>query len=113
MRIILNNYFAKSSIYRGDRPLTKPVLTCHNSYMMRNKVNTGETMTDKTISVNGKDFTITPDKSEVLDTLIKSYPNQTAFTRAEIKEALDGFQLLLVGTHMGKLLKDEISNDHN
>jgi hypothetical protein len=35
MRIILNNYFAKSSIYRGDRPLTKPVLTCHNSYMMR------------------------------------------------------------------------------
>ena len=59
--------------------------------MMRNKVNTGETMTDKTISVNGKDFTITPDKSEVLDTLIKSYPNQTAFTRAEIKEALDGY----------------------
>jgi hypothetical protein len=36
MRIILNNYFAKSRKYRGDRPLTKPVLTCHNSYMMRN-----------------------------------------------------------------------------
>ena len=48
-------------------------------------------MTEKTISVNGKDFTITPDKGEVLDTLIKSYPNQSAFTRAEIKEALDGY----------------------
>mgnify|MGYP001205645085 CR=1 FL=1 len=39
MRIILNNYFAKSRKYRGDRPLTKPVLTCHNSYMMRKLIN--------------------------------------------------------------------------
>ena len=46
---------------------------------------------EKSITVNGKDFTITPDKGEVLDNLIKSYPNQTAFTRAEIKEALDGY----------------------
>tara|TARA_B100000614_G_C14482617_1_gene467341 strand:- start:323 stop:523 length:201 start_codon:yes stop_codon:yes gene_type:complete len=36
MRIILNNYFADASKYRGDRPLTKPVSTCHNSHMMRN-----------------------------------------------------------------------------
>ena len=40
-------------------------------------------MTEKTISVNGKDFTITPDKGEVLDTLIKSYPNQSAFTKRD------------------------------
>ena len=46
---------------------------------------------EKSITVNGKDFAITPDKGEVLDNLIKSYPNQTAFTRAEIKEALDGY----------------------
>ena len=39
MRIILNNYFAKSRKYRGDRPLTKLVLTCHNSYMMRKLIN--------------------------------------------------------------------------
>ena len=58
--------------------------------MMRNNEK-GDYMTEKTISVNGKDFTITPDKGEVLDTLIKSYPNQSAFTRAEIKEALDGY----------------------
>ena len=46
---------------------------------------------EKSVKVNGKDFAITPDKGEVLDTLIKSYPNKTAFTRAEIKEALDGY----------------------
>ena len=46
---------------------------------------------EKTITVNGKDFTITPDKGEVLETLSSVYPNQTAFTRAEIKEALDGY----------------------
>jgi len=39
MRIILNNYLAKSSMYRGYRHLTKPVLTCHNSYMMRKLIN--------------------------------------------------------------------------
>ena len=48
--------------------------------MMRNNEN-GDYMTEKTISVNGKDFTITPDKGEVLDTLIKSYPNQSVLTR--------------------------------
>ena len=46
---------------------------------------------EKSVKVNGKDFAITPDKGEVLDTLIKSYPTKTAFTRAEIKEALDGY----------------------
>jgi len=38
MRIILNNYLAESSKYRGYRHLTKPVSTCHNSYMMIKKV---------------------------------------------------------------------------
>ena len=55
---------------------------------MRNK----ETkLSEKTIVVNGKDFTITPDKGEIIDALISAYPNQTSFTRAEIKEATDGY----------------------
>jgi len=36
MRIILNNYLAKSSVYRGKGPLTKPVSTSYNGSMMRN-----------------------------------------------------------------------------
>ena len=48
-------------------------------------------MTDKTIIVNGKDFTITPDKGEVLEQLVQAFPNQTSFTRAEIKEATEGY----------------------
>ena len=45
----------------------------------------------KSIKVNGKDFTLTPDKTEVIDSLSSAYPNQTSFTRAEIKEATDGY----------------------
>ena len=45
----------------------------------------------KSIKVNGKDFTLTPDKTEVIDTLCSAYPNQTSFSRAEIKEATDGY----------------------
>ena len=40
----------------------------------------------KSIKVNGKDFTLTPDKTEVIDSLSSAYPNQTSFTRAEIKQ---------------------------
>ena len=45
----------------------------------------------KSIIVNGKDFPLTPDKTEVLDALVGAYPNQTSFTRGEIKEATNGY----------------------
>jgi len=45
----------------------------------------------KSIIVNGKDFPLTPDKTEVIDALVGAYPNQTSFTRGEIKEATDGY----------------------
>ena len=45
----------------------------------------------KSIIVNGKDFPLTPDKTEVIDALVGAYPNQTSFTRGEIKEATNGY----------------------
>ncbi|SVC29763.1 uncharacterized protein METZ01_LOCUS282617, partial [marine metagenome] len=45
----------------------------------------------KSILVNGKDFPLSPDRTEVLDILIGNYPNQTSFTRAEIKDVTDGY----------------------
>ncbi len=45
----------------------------------------------KTIKVNGKDFPLSPDRTEVLDILIGAYPAQTTFTRSEIKDVTDGY----------------------
>ena len=44
----------------------------------------------KSILVNGKDFPLSPDRTEVLDILVGNYPAQTTFTRSEIKDVTDG-----------------------
>ena len=45
----------------------------------------------KSILVNGKDFPLSPDRTEVLDILVGNYPAQTTFTRSEIKDVTDGY----------------------
>ena len=43
------------------------------------------------IDVNGNKFSFTPDREEFLTELVSKFGTQTSFTRAEIKEAMDGY----------------------